>query len=673
MGLEPGIASADNGPNPELADMSRRFWVALALSVPVFILDMVGPMIGGRTSDWIQFALASPVVLWAGWPFLQRGWTSVVTRRLNMFTLIAMGVGAAYGDSVLALIAPQAFPAAMRARHGGAPLYFEAAAMITTLVLLGQVLELSARARASGAIKALLNLAPRTARRVRADGADEDVTLDLIAVGDRLRLRPGEKIPVDGAVIEGRAAVDESMVTGEAMPVAKALGGKVIAGSINKTGSFVMRAEKVGADTLLARIVHMVAEAQRSRAPIQALADRVSGWFVPGVIVAAVVTALIWALWGPEPRLSYALAAGVSVMIVACPCALGLATPISIMVGIGRGARAGVLIKDADALQRFETIDTLVVDKTGTLTEGRPSVTDILPAEGVTENELLRLAASLERASEHPLADAIVRAAGDRRITLAEAADFDSPLGKGVIGTVDGHKVMLGAAPFLAEHGVPAGSMAVHANGLRQDGATVVFVAVDGRMAGLLAIADPIKATTANAVQALKAAGLRLVMITGDNRASAQAVGRRLGIDEMEAEVLPQDKAAVVQKLKREGRKVAMAGDGVNDAPALAAADVGVAMGAGADAAIESAGVTLLKGDLEGLVRARKLSRAVMNNIRQNLVFAFIYNAGGIPIAAGALYPAFGILLSPAIAAGAMALSSVSVIGNALRLRSLKL
>jgi Cu+-exporting ATPase len=679
MALEPADVTADAGPNPELADMSRRFRLGVALAVPVFVLEM-GAHLGGplaridpRLSAWIQLVLATPVVLWAGLPFFQRGWASLVSRRLNMFTLIGIGVGAAWLYSVVATLAPGAFPPAFRSHQGAVPVYFEAAAVITVLVLLGQVLELRARERTSGAIRALLDLAPKTARRIRADGADEEVTLDLVHVGDALRVRPGEKVPVDGEVVEGRATLDESLVTGESMPVTKEAGAKVVAGAINRTGSFVMRAEKVGADTLLARIVQMVAEAQRSRAPIQRTADKVSAWFVPAVIGAAVLAAIIWASVGPEPRFAYALVAAVSVLIIACPCALGLATPMSIMVGVGRGAQAGVLIKNAEALERFETIDTLVVDKTGTLTEGRPAVTAVLPAPGVDEAELLRLAASLERGSEHPLAEAVVRAAADRGLGLLEPSEFDSPVGKGVLGVVEGRRVLLGGERLMAEHGVELEPLADAAQGLRAEGATAIFAALDGRLAGVLGIADPIKPSTPEAVRALKAAGVHVVMLTGDNRTTAFAVARRLGIDEVEAEVLPQDKAAVVQKLRAAGRAVAMAGDGVNDAPALAAADVGVAMGAGADVAIESAGVTLLKGDLQGLVRARRLSRAVMRNIRQNLLFAFVYNSAGVPIAAGVLFPAFHLLLSPQIAAAAMALSSVSVIGNALRLRSVKL
>ncbi len=679
MALEPELFTADAGPNPELADMSRRFWIGLVLAAPVFLLEMGGHLfdlhrlVPAQASNWIQFALATPVVLWAGWPFFARGWASLQTRNLNMFTLIAMGVGVAWSYSVVATLAPQIFPHAFQRHDGSVPIYFEAAAVITVLVLLGQVLELRAREQTSGAIRALMDLAPKTARRVRDDGSDEEVALDLVAVGDRLRVRPGEKVPVDGEVLEGRVSIDESMVTGESMPVTKEPGAKVIGGAINKTGSFVMRAEKVGAETLLSQIVQMVAQAQRSRAPIQRMADRVSGWFVPAVIAVALLAFTGWALWGPEPRFGFGLLAAVSVLIIACPCALGLATPISIMVGVGRGAQAGVLIKNAEALERFETIDTLVIDKTGTLTEGRPAVTAILPVAGLDESEALRLAASLERSSEHPLADAILRAAKDRGLTLSEPEAFDSPVGKGVEGRVDGRMLLLGSARFLEERGIDTSALTDDADVLRSDGVTAIFMGVDGRAAATFAIADPIKATTQEAIRALKAEGVRLVMMTGDNRTTAMAVARRLGIDEVEADVLPQDKAAVVARLRAEGRRVAMAGDGVNDAPALAAADVGIAMGAGADVAIESAGVTLLHGDLQGLVKARRLSRAVMRNIRQNLVFAFAYNAAGVPIAAGLLYPVTGWLLSPAIAAAAMALSSVSVVGNALRLRTVRI
>ena len=678
MALEPEVAAVDGGPNPELADMTRRFWIGLALALPVFALEMGQHLTGvtlvaPRASAWIQLVLATPVVLWSGWPFFERGARSLVTRHLNMFTLIAMGVGVAWVYSLAATLAPGGFPHAFHGAHGGVPVYFEAAAVITVLALLGQVLELRARERTSGALKALLDLAPATARRVGPDGADEEVGLDEVAVGDRLRVRPGEKVPVDGEIVEGRVAIDESMVTGESMPVTREAGDKVVGGSLNRTGSFVMRADKVGADTLLARIVQMVAQAQRSRAPIQRVADQVSGWFVPAVIAVAALAFAAWAIWGPEPRFTFGLVAAVSVLIIACPCALGLATPISIMVGVGRGAGAGVLIRNAEALERMERIDTLIVDKTGTLTEGRPALAEVRPAPGFGEAEVLRLAASLERGSEHPLADAIVRAARERGLALSQPEGFDSPVGKGVLGQVEGRPVLLGSAHFLRENGVDPAVLEAEADALRADGASAIYAAVDGRLAAVLAIADPIKPTTAAAVDTLKAEGVRLVMMTGDNRTTALAVARRLGIDEVEADVLPEDKAAVVEKLKREGRRVAMAGDGVNDAPALAAAEVGIAMGAGADVAIESAGVTLLHGDLGGIVRARRLSRAVMRNIRQNLVFAFAYNVAGIPIAAGVLYPVFVWLLSPAIAAAAMALSSVSVVGNALRLRTAQL
>ena len=678
MALEPETPSLDDGPNPELLDMTRRFWVGLALALPLLVIDMGGHLFGlampwpHMATAWIELALASPVVLWAGWPFFQRGWASVVGRSLNMFSLIALGTGAAYVFSLVATLAPEALPATFRDAEGMPPVYFEAAAVITVLVLLGQVLELRAREQTGGAIRALLDLAPRTARRVAEDGTEAEIGIDEIALGDRLRVRPGEKIPVDGEVLEGRSHVDESMVTGESMPVLKAAGAQVVGGAINKTGAFLMRADRIGRDTLLARIVQMVAEAQRSRAPIQRLADTVSGWFVPAVILAAIVAAIVWAVAGPEPRLANALVAAVSVLIIACPCALGLATPMSIMVGVGRGARAGVLVKNAEALERLEKVDVLVVDKTGTLTEGRPAVTG-LKAVGLSEDELLRLAAGLERGSEHPLASAIVEAAKTRGLTLAEATEFDSPVGKGVTGVVEGRRLAIGASRYLEELAIDASALADEAEALRREGATVVFVAVDGQAAGLIAVTDPVKATTPAAVAALKAQGVRLVMLTGDNRVTAEAVARRLGIEEVEADVLPDRKADVVRRLRAEGRVVAMAGDGVNDAPALAAADVGIAMGAGTDVAIESAGVTLLRGDLTAIVAARRLSRQVMGNIRQNLVFAFVYNAAGIPIAAGLLYPAFHILLSPALAAGAMALSSFSVIANALRLRTARL
>jgi Cu+-exporting ATPase len=678
MGLEPELVSAAAEPNAELVDMTRRFWIGLALTLPVFVLEMGSHLVGGHglvdptLSNWIQFALATPVVLWAGWPFFVRGAQSLRSRNLNMFTLIAMGTGVAYGYSVIATLAPGLFPAAFRGHGGAVAVYFEAAAVITVLVLLGQVLELRAREQTSGAIRALLDLAPKTARRIR-DGADEEVALDAIAIGDLLRVRPGEKVPVDGVITEGRSSLDESLVTGESMPVGKGPGDKVIAGTLNTTGSLVIRAEKIGRDTLLARIVQMVAQAQRSRAPIQRLADRVSGWFVPVVIAAAIVAFGAWATFGPEPRLAYGLVAAVSVLIIACPCALGLATPMSIMVGVGRGAQAGVLIKNAEALERMEKVDTLVVDKTGTLTEGKPKVVAIAPAAGHTETDVLRFAASVERASEHPLATAIVNAANERGIALHDVTGFDSPTGKGAVGTVEGKRVTLGNGKFLAELNIDAAALQAEADRLRQDGATAIFVALDTRAIGIIAIADPVKATTQDALRQLAAEGVRVVMLTGDNNTTAQAVARRLGITEVEAEVLPEQKSAVVEKLRREGRVVAMAGDGVNDAPALAAADVGIAMGTGTDVAIESAGVTLLKGDLIGIVRARRLSEAVMGNIRQNLFFAFVYNAAGVPIAAGVLYPVFGIVLSPIIAAAAMALSSVSVVGNALRLRATKL
>jgi Cu+-exporting ATPase len=679
MALEPVIASAETGPNPELVDMRRRFWIGLVLTLPVFILEMGAHILGAhnwldpKLSSYIQFAFATPAVLWAGWPFFVRGWQSVVSRNLNMFTLIAMGTGVAYAYSVVATFFPGIFPHAFRG-HGGAPaVYFEAASVITVLVLMGQVLELRAREATSGAIRALLDLAPKTARRIKDDGSDEDVALDAVQVGDRLRVRPGEKVPVDGIVIEGRSAVDESMITGESMPVTKEKDSRVIGGTINASGSFMMRADKIGRDTLLSHIVQMVAAAQRSRAPIQRLADQVSAWFVPAVIAVAVGAFAAWVAFGPEPRFGYGLVAAVSVLIIACPCALGLATPMSIMVGVGRGARAGVLIKNAEALERLEKVDTLVVDKTGTLTEGKPKVVSIVPASGFDETQLLKLAASVERGSEHPLASAIVAAARERKLELSAVEGFDSPAGKGVVGNVEGKRIALGNARFLAESNIDTNALAAEGERLRGDGATALFIAVDGKPAGIIAIADPIKETTPRALSALAASGIRVVMLTGDNRTTAQAVARRLGIAEVEAEVLPDQKSAVVEKLRHEGRVVAMAGDGVNDAPALAAADVGIAMGTGADVAIESAGVTLLKGDLTGIVKARQLSAAVMRNIRQNLFFAFVYNALGVPVAAGVLYPVFGILLSPIIAAAAMALSSVSVIANALRLRAVRL
>jgi len=678
MALEPLMVSAEHGPNPELIDMTRRFWIGLVITLPVLALEMGGHLtnlhmlLGKQTSNWLQFLLATPVVLWAGWPFFVRGWQSLVTRNLNMFTLIAMGTGVAWGYSVIATAFPGIFPSAFREMDGSVAVYFEAAAVITVLVLLGQVLELRAREQTSGAIKALLDLAPKTARRMKDDDSDEEIAIDQIAVGDRLRVRPGEKVPVDGQLTEGHVSIDESMVTGESMPVTKEPGSKVIGGTLNASGSFIMKAEKVGRDTMLARIVQMVAEAQRSRAPIQRLADQVSGWFVPLVIVIAIAAFAAWSVWGPEPRFAYGLVAAVAVLIIACPCALGLATPMSIMVGVGRGAQAGVLIKNAEALERFEKVTTLVIDKTGTLTEGKPAVTSIVAAEGFDEAEILRLAASVEQASEHPLAAAIVAAAKARGIPLAKVMGFDSPTGKGAIGMVERNRIVLGNAKFLAELNITSDQLSGAAEQLRQDGATAIFMAVNGKVAGAIAIADPVKATTPAALEELKAAGIRIVMLTGDNRTTAQAIARKLGITDVEADVLPDQKANIVAKFKREGGVVAMAGDGVNDAPALAAADVGIAMGTGTDVAIESAGVTLLKGDLMGIVRARRLSRATMSNIRQNLFFAFIYNAAGVPIAAGSLYPAFGLLLSPVIAAAAMALSSVSVVGNALRLKVTK-
>ncbi|WP_256375581.1 P-type Cu+ transporter [Ensifer sp. WSM1721] len=679
MALEPEVITAETGPSPELVDMRRRFWIGLVLTLPVLALEMGGHLtnlhmlLGPQTSNWLQLVFATPVVLWAGAPFFERAWRSLVTRRLNMFTLIAMGTGVAWVYSVIATVAPGLFPATFRSADGAVPIYFEAAAVITVLVLLGQVLELRAREQTGGAIRALLDLAPKTARRIRNDGTDEDVPLEAIAVGDRLRVRPGEKVPVDGTLVEGRSSVDESMITGESMPVTKEVGAKLIGGTMNKTGGFVMEAGKVGRDTMLSQIVQMVAEAQRSRAPIQRLADEVSGWFVPAVILIAIVAFATWMWIGPEPRFTHGLVAAVAVLIIACPCALGLATPMSIMVGVGQGARAGVLIKNAEALERFEKVNTLVVDKTGTLTEGKPKVTSVVAANGIAEDELLQLTATLERASEHPLAAAIVEAANERGLALGTAENFDSPVGKGVTGTVKGHRLVIGSHQIMSEEKVDVAPLTEKAEALRGEGATVIFVAMDGRVGGLFAISDPIKPTTPAAVEALMKDGARVVMLTGDNRTTANAVARKLGITEVEAEILPEYKSDIVSRLRNEGRIVAMAGDGVNDAPALAAADVGIAMGTGTDVAIESAGVTLLKGDLQGIVRARQLSHATMRNIRQNLFFAFIYNAAGVPVAAGVLYPAFGLLLSPIIAAAAMALSSVSVIANSLRLRSARI
>lgn len=676
MALEPVLATAGQGDSPELRDMTRRFWTGTALTVPVFALEMGGHLtnlshvLGQQTSNWIQLLLGTPVVLWAGWPFFVRALASVKNRSLNMFSLIALGTGAAWLYSVVGTVAPSLFPPELRIADGAVAIYFEAAAVITVLVLLGQVLELRAREKTSGAIQALLGLAPKTAVRVNARGDDETVQVDAIAVGDLLRVRPGEKVPVDGELTDGKGNVDESMVTGEPVPVAKAVGAKVTAGTLNQTGGFVMRAEKVGADTLLAQIVHMVAAAQRSRAPIQRMADRVAGWFVPVVVLVAALTFIAWLVWGPTPAFSYALVTAVAVLIIACPCALGLATPMSIMVGVGQGAQHGVLIRDAEALEKMEQVDTLVVDKTGTLTEGRPKVVHIEPAPGFSADDVLQKLASVERASEHPLAMAIVMDAQARRLPLAPVSDFDSPVGKGVVGTVDNQVIVSGSARFLAEHGIPADSLAAAAEAQRQKAATVIFVGVGGRLAGFVAIADPIKATTSRALKELRAAGVRVVMLTGDGKTTAETVGRELGIDDVVAEVFPEDKAAVVRRLQAEGRVVAMAGDGVNDAPALAQATVGIAMGTGTDVAMESAGITLLKGDLMGIVRARTLSHATMRNIRQNLFLSFAYNVAGIPLAAGVLYPFFGWLLSPVVAAAAMALSSVSVIGNALRLRS---
>jgi Cu+-exporting ATPase len=675
MALEPMVAGAEEGPSPELADMTRRFWAGLALAVPVVALEMGGhffgihALIGQKVSNWLQFGFATPAVLWAGWPFFERGARSIVSRNLNMFTLISMGTGVAWLYSVIATVAPGLFPPAFRAPDGSVAIYFEAAAVITVLVLLGQVLELRARERTSNAIKALLGLAPKTARRIGEDNTDEEVRLEAIAAGDRLRVRPGEKVPVDGVVLEGHATIDESLVTGESLPVGKNAGAKVIAGTLNQTGSIIMRAEKVGADTLLSQIVQMVAKAQRSRAPVQRLADQVASWFVPLVIAVAVLAFAAWAAFGPEPRFAFAIVAAVSVLIIACPCALGLATPMSIMVGVGRGAQSGVLIKNAEALERMEKIDTLVVDKTGTITEGRPKVVAVRAFEGIGEDELLRLAASLERASEHPLAAAIASAAQERKLELAEPAGFESLAGKGVRGEIEGRKLVIGTAGFLKESGIGTADLLREANELRKDGATVVLIGIDGRPAGLLAIADPVKPGAQDIIKALQADGVRVVMVTGDNRVTAEAVARRLGIEDVKAGVLPGNKAAEVEALRSRGLIVAMAGDGVNDAPALAAADIGIAMGTGTDVAMESAGITLLKGDLKGILRARLLSKKTMRNIRQNLFFAFVYNATGVPVAAGILYPAFGILLSPVIAAAAMSLSSVSVVANALRLR----
>ncbi len=681
MALEPmGIPSGDEGPNPELVDFTRRFWIGAALTLPVFLLAMAPHIglplrgwVGETTSIWVELLLATPVVLWAGWPFFQRGWKSIVNRSLNMFTLIAIGTGAAYLFSVVATLAPDIFPAGFRDAQGHVGVYYEAAAVIVVLVLLGQMLELRARERTGGAIRALLDLAPKTARVIRPDGSEEEIPLEEVKAGDHLRVRPGDKVPVDGTVVEGHSAIDESMLTGEPVPVEKAAGDQVTGATLNGSGSLVIAAERVGADTVLSQIVGMVAEAQRSRAPIQKLADQVAGIFVPAVVGVAVLAFIAWSIWGPSPAMAYALVAAVSVLIIACPCALGLATPMSIMTATGRGAQAGVLIKNAEALERFAKVDTLIVDKTGTLTLGKPRLVAVLPENGGSEDELLRLAASLERGSEHPLAEAIVAGASERGVALAKAEDFNAITGKGVTGRVDGRDVALGNAALLAELGLESRHAAEEADARRDQGETVMFVVVDGKVAGLVSVADPVKETTPEALKALHGEGLRIVMVTGDNERTARAVAGRLGIDEIRADVLPQDKARIVKELQAEGAKVAMAGDGVNDAPALAQADVGIAMGTGADVAIESAGFTLVKGDLNGIVRARRLAEATMSNIRQNLFFAFFYNAAGVPIAAGVLYPVFGLLLSPMIAAAAMSLSSVSVVSNALRLRRVRL
>ena len=675
MGLEPEQVSLDHAPSAELKDMTRRFWIGFALTLPVLVLEMDGHLTGlshivpTRVSSLIQLVLATPVVLWCGWPFFVRGWKSLVSRNLNMFTLIAIGTGVALIYSLVATLAPQVFPSAFRLDDGAVPVYFEAAAVIVVLVLLGQVLELRAREKTSGAIKALLDLAPKTARRLSDDGDESDVPLDQVKVGERLRVRPGDKVPLDGEVLEGGSNVDESMVTGEPLPVVKKQGDPVIGGSINQQGSFVLRADKVGRDTMLSQIVQMVASAQRSRAPIQGLADKVASWFVPAVIVIAMLAFVVWSLVGPTPPMAFGLIAAVSVLIIACPCALGLATPMSIMVGVGRGAQNGVLIRNAQALERMEKVDTVVVDKTGTLTEGKPQVTRLVPAAGFSEQELMRFVGGLEKGSEHPLAHAILEKAKAMALALPDAEGFDSPNGKGVTGKLDGRTVLVGNRLLMASASIDTADFDALADELREDGATVIFAAVDGKISGLLAIADPVKLTTQAAISALQKEGIRVVMLTGDNRISAESLARKLGIDEVHAEVLPEDKGRIVEALQEEGRIVAMAGDGVNDAPALATADVGIAMGTGTDVAIESAGITLLRGDLMGIVEARRLSLATMRNIRQNLFFAFVYNSAGIPIAAGLFYPVSGILLSPIFAAAAMSLSSVSVIANALRLR----
>jgi Cu+-exporting ATPase len=681
MALEPmGVPTGEEGPNPELVDFTRRFWVSAALSVPLLLITM-GPMLGlpvrdwlgERTAVWLELALATPVVLWAALPFFHRGWQSVLNRSPNMWTLISIGVGAAYLYSVVATLFPDIFPHQFRGHGGAVPVYFEAAAVIVALVFLGQVLELKARERTGSAIRALLDLAPKTARRIGADGAETDVPLDAVQAGDLLRVRPGESVPVDGVVEDGRSSVDESMLTGEPLPVEKGKGDALTGGTLNRNGTLVMRAEKVGADTMLSRIVEMVAKAQRSRAPIQGLADRVSYYFVPAVVLVAVLAFVAWSLFGPQPSLVYAIVAAVSVLIIACPCALGLATPMSIMTATGRGAQAGVLVKDAEALERLSKVDTLIVDKTGTLTEGRPRLTDVVAAEGFDETELLSLAAGLEQGSEHPLAEAIVEGARERGAAVEKATEFDSVTGKGVKGSVGGRAVALGNAAMMRDIDADVAILSGEADRLRADGRTAMFVAVDGKAAGIVAVADPIKANAADAIRALHDSGLKIVMATGDNAVTAKAVAAKLGIDEVRADMTPEAKHRLVEELCGRGAGVAMAGDGVNDAPALAAADVGIAMGTGADVALESAGITLLKGDISGIVRARRLARATLRNIRQNLFFAFVYNVVGVPIAAGVLYPVFGTLLSPMLAAAAMSLSSVSVIGNALRLRGLKL
>jgi P-type Cu+ transporter len=681
MALEPRTVTLEEEVNPELVDMTRRFWVGVVLSAPIAFVAM-SDMIPGepvqniaspRLLNWLQLFLATPVVLWCGWPFFQRGWASIINRSWNMFTLIAIGVGAAYIYSVMATLFPQLFPESFRGHSGEAGVYFDAAAVIATLVLLGQVLELRARSKTSRAIKALLGLAPKTARLVRDDGSEEDVPLERVKPGERLRVRPGEKVPVDGVVIEGATSVDESMVTGEPIPVEKTKGSKVTGGTVNGTGSFIMRAERVGSETLLAQIVRMVAEAQRSRAPIQKLADIVAAYFVPAVVLVAVLTFIVWALFGPEPAMAYALVNAVAVLIIACPCALGLATPMSIMVGTGRGATAGVLIKNAEALEVLEKIDTLVVDKTGTLTEGKPRVISVIPVRGQDEGEILFLAASLERSSEHPLAAAIISGAEERGVKLANAREFRSITGKGVVGSVDGKQVALGNRKLLEELNIDPGDLWDQSEELRKDGQTVMFVVIERAIAGLLSVADPVKSSTPEAIRMLHEDGIKIVMLTGDNRTTAEAVAKKLGIDEVHAEVLAEQKGNVVKRLQAEGRLVAMAGDGINDAPALAQAHVGIAMGTGTDVAMESAGITLVKGDLRGIAKARRLSHRTMRNIRQNLFFAFIYNVLGIPIAAGVLYPFFGMLLSPVVASVAMTFSSVSVITNALRLNKLQL